>query len=198
MPSLKTLSIPSIIMHNPCPPASTTPAFLSTGSSSGVSARASAAPMHTAPQTYTGSLSISAAEVPTSAPRRETVRIVPSVGFITALYADSTPIERAFTRAVPSASSIPSSPFEKPRNNNERITPEFPLAPLSIDDAAVLEISPTVASSPALRSSATAAEMVIDMFVPVSPSGTGKILRSSTNFLLLTILFAPEMIASLS
>ena len=42
------------------------------------------------------------------------------------------------------------------------------------------------------------APIVMDIFVPVSPSGTGKMLRSSTNFRFFNMLFAPEMTASRS
>jgi hypothetical protein len=42
------------------------------------------------------------------------------------------------------------------------------------------------------------APIVMDIFVPVSPSGTGKMLRSSTYFRFFNMLFAPEMTASRS
>ena len=85
MPLRNTLSMPSKIRHRPWPPASTTPAFFSTGSSSGVSSRASAAPMQAASHTWMGSLPSSRASRARSLATRATVRMVPSVGFITAL-----------------------------------------------------------------------------------------------------------------
>ena len=83
--SLKTDSIPSKIKHSPFPPASTTPAFFKTGSNSGVVSNASAAPLQMADHTYTASSSMAAAAFPFSQATRETVKMVPSVGFITAL-----------------------------------------------------------------------------------------------------------------
>ena len=87
--------------------------------------------------------------------------------------------------------SLSPRPFAKPRNNRERITPELPRAPLNRADAVVFATSPAWVVS-VFVSSLAAAAMVIDIFVPVSPSGTGKILRSFTIFLCLEILLAPE------
>jgi hypothetical protein len=95
-----------------------------------------------------------------------------------------------------SASFLPSSALEKPRNSRLVITPELPRAPRSMAEAAVLAASPTVQLSSSAFSSATEAPTVMPMLVPVSPSGTGKTFSSSTRERWLLMLFAPEMIAS--
>ena len=69
----------------PMPPASTTPAFFSTGFWLMVSARASLARSMEDSRTYSKALFSSAARPARSPARRETVRTVPSAGFITAL-----------------------------------------------------------------------------------------------------------------
>lgn len=81
---LKTLRIPSRISTKPWPPASTTPAFLRTGRSSGVVASAFAALSQAALKTAIASAPVFAVRLALSEARRATVRIVPSVGFITA------------------------------------------------------------------------------------------------------------------
>ena len=78
-------SMPSRMVTKPMPPASTTPAFLSTGFWLTVSARASLAASMARTNVASRS-AFSAANSAAAAPeRRETVRIVPSAGFITAL-----------------------------------------------------------------------------------------------------------------
>ena len=57
------------------------------------------------------------------------------------------------------------------------MTPELPRAPRSMADAATLEASYSPGSS-VLRRSAAAELMVMDILVPVSPSGTGKTFSS--------------------
>ena len=126
------------------------------------------------------------------------MRIVPSVGFITALYAASTAFSKARAISFPSASSTPLKAFEKPRNISERITPELPLAPLKSAEAHLDEASSRVQSSGSVAISLAAFPIVILIFVPVSPSGTGKILSASTACLLFAILFDADMIASLN
>ena len=88
------------------------------------------------------------------------------------------------------------SPWAKPRKISEVITPELPLAPRSIAEAVIPAASPAQVPSKS-SSAATAALTVIDIFVPVSPSGTGKILRSFILFFWFEILFAPEITACL-
>lgn len=68
----------------PMPPASTTPAFFSTGFWWMVSARASRARSMAEARTYSKAVFSSAARPARSPARRETVSRVPSAGFITA------------------------------------------------------------------------------------------------------------------
>ena len=67
--------------------------------------------------------------------------------------------------------------MEKPRNSSERMTPELPRAPRSMAEAVISAAFVSV-TLPALRRSAAAAFSVMLMFVPVSPSGTGKTFSS--------------------
>jgi len=60
-----------------------------------------------------------------------------------------------------------------PRSTWERMTPELPRAPISAPSETTRATWDTV-SCGRESSSASAARMVRDMFVPVSPSGTGK------------------------
>src|ERR1700732_1085081 len=71
-------------------------------------------------------------------------------------------------------------PTQKPRKICERITPEFPRAPMSAPCAARVAIRERSASSTS-RMSSTADCKVRSMLVPVSPAGTGKTLRASTS-----------------
>src|SRR5699024_3384783 len=95
-----------------------------------------------------------------------------------------------------SASVLPFSALEKPRNSRLVITPELPRAPRSMAEAALLLTSATVQVSAIFSSSVRAAPMVMLMLVPVSPSGTGKTFSSSTRVRWLEMLLAPEIIAS--
>ena len=168
---------------SPLPPASTTPAFLSTGRIFGVSARAAFAPSRPVSNTLTASVSPSFTALRAySDAVRITVRIVPSVGFMTALYAEELPCSSAEAIAAPSASSRPLSPLEIPRNMSERITPELPLAPRSRPEATQLATAETLSLSSLTLTSREALVMVMDIFVPVSPSGTGKTLSASISW----------------
>ena len=80
-----SFSIPWKISRKPAPPASTTPAFFSTGFWLTVSARASCPSWMAASSTASKQLSSRAAPAARAAARRDTVRMVPSAGFITAL-----------------------------------------------------------------------------------------------------------------
>ncbi len=124
------------------------------------------------------------------APALATVRIVPSFGFITALYAVSAACITAFPRTVASSSSFPFIDFTKPRKICDRITPEFPLAPRREP----LEIAFPSSSIVGLFSRLTsfAADIiVIVIFVPVSPSGTGKTFSSLIYSFFASRAFAP-------
>ena len=78
-------SIPFRITRKPLPPASTTPAFLSTGFMSTVWRSVSSPCAMACSMTYSTLFFSALAAIARSAARRETVRIVPSAGFITAL-----------------------------------------------------------------------------------------------------------------
>ena len=78
-------SIPSRIRRKPLPPASTTPAFFRTGFMSMVCSRAMRPSAMAAASTPSRPSPSAAASTARLAARRETVRMVPSVGFITAL-----------------------------------------------------------------------------------------------------------------
>ena len=96
---------------------------------------------------------------------------------MTALYAVSTPSRSASARSRPFAASVSRSFFAMPRNSSDRITPELPRAPRSSAEAVVSAAFASVGSL-SFASSFIAAVMVIDIFVPVSPSGTGKTFSS--------------------
>ena len=127
-------SAASSTTHSPRPPASTTPASLSTGSCSGVRARASraasAAACTTAPSRFSGA---SAAWVAAREAAFATDRIVPSTGWPTAEYAASvaSPIPSENTEAERSAA--PAWPIRRSSAPTSwlRITPELPRAPSS-------------------------------------------------------------------
>ncbi len=121
---------------------------------------------------------------------RTTVSIVPSLGMETALYATLVPASNAFANVRVSASDLQFARTEQiPRKIWERMTPELPRAPRS----APLEIRSHTdeKSVAAAESSFTADCMVSDIFVPVSPSGTGNTLSESTFARLFSRSFAP-------
>ena len=78
-------SMPRRIRQKPMPPASTTPAFLRTGFWLTVLSSAACAVSRQCWSTYSISQFSSARSRAASAVRRETVRMVPSAGFMTAL-----------------------------------------------------------------------------------------------------------------
>ena len=128
-----------------------------------------------------------------SAASRTTVRMVPSIGLLTALYADCTPPLNPATSAAASMVSQPVRPFAKPVRICEKITPELPRAPMTAPKAALPAYSPTLGVS-AWRMNFAADCMVIAMFVPVSPSGTGNTFSWFTLSLCRSKLSAPARI----
>ena len=112
-----------------------------------------------------------------TAASRATVRMVPSFGFITALYAVSTAFSIAAAITTASISLCPLVPLVKPRRSWERITPELPLAPRREPDEIALA-SVSISGSVRLLTSDAADIIVIVIFVPVSPSGTGNTFSS--------------------
>ena len=119
-----------------------------------------------------------------------TVRIVPSFGFITALYAVSTAFSHAEARIATLISSYSLITLLKPLNSWDKITPELPLAPLREPDEIALAKAAILGSLIAATSLA-ADIIVIDIFVPVSPSGTGKTFNSLIHSFLCSKFFAP-------
>ncbi|OQA70780.1 MAG: hypothetical protein BWY35_02396 [Firmicutes bacterium ADurb.Bin248] len=114
-----------------------------------------------------------------SAITRATVRIVPSLGFMTALYAVSAPERSALMSKAQSMSSAPSIARAQPRSIWLNMTPEFPRAPFRAPRAIAFAMSPTLIAGFCCIS-LTAEVIVCDMFVPVSPSGTGNTFSAST------------------
>ena len=108
---------PSRTTIRPCPPESTTPASFSTGSISGVFARTLRPSSSTSSRNVCRSSASSASSSALSATPLATVRIVPSLGFITALYAVSTPLSTARASATASSSSRSRIPLVNPRRS---------------------------------------------------------------------------------
>ena len=171
-------SRPSIIERNACnskrnpaPPASTTPASRRTSSCSGVRSSA-ASPSSSASSTVRSidpSLAASCAALATS---RTTVRIVPSTGFITEPSAAMLASLRATASTFASISSACAKRLLIPLSTCDKMTPEFPRAPINDPcEMAVHTADLSFASTP-FNSSNTDAT-VKNILVPVSPSGTG-------------------------
>ena len=57
--------------------------------------------------------------------------MVPSTGFATALYATSTPACKPSANCFVSIVSVCSNAAQKPRKSCDKITPEFPRAPIN-------------------------------------------------------------------
>ena len=110
---------------------------------------------------------------------RATVRMVPSFGFITALYAVS--VARTKAAAIWGISTVffsaAANSRVNPRNNCERMTPELPRAPRREPEAIALH-STFISSVSSAATSLAADIIVMVMLVPVSPSGTGNTFSS--------------------
>ena len=128
---------------------------------------------------------------------RATVSMVPSFGFITALYAASLPAVSAMEKSSAVISSFPERARAKPLNICESITPEFPRAPFSAPSDAADATSLTE-SLLQFCISLAALCIVIDILVPVSPSGTGNTLSESIYALFFSSSAAPVRYISLS
>ena len=119
-----------------------------------------------------------------------TVSMVPSFGFMTALYAVSVPLTMALARVVVSISVTDFISFVNPLKSCERITPELPLAPLKEPEEMAFASWSMVGFSNSATSLA-AAMIVSVIFVPVSPSGTGNTFSSLIQSFLASRPFAP-------
>ncbi len=178
--------MPSRMKKSPLPPLSTLPACASTGSRFGVLATARSAATTAWPSTAARSAfpacsfpPAPAAASAAAAASRTTVKIVPSTGRLTPLYAMRLPSANAAANASPVRTRSSARLFAIPRRICERITPEFPRAPISAPCAAAFATSPTLW----VRSSVTSRQadfIVSSIFVPVSPSGTGNTLSAFT------------------
>ena len=106
-----------------------------------------------------------------------TVRIVPSTGLRTALKATLTLLRKAtaMSSAV-TGSWAPTRPSAMPRRIWLVMTPELPRAPMSEPWVIALATAAMSESAGSAATSRTTVPSVSDMFVPVSPSGTGKTL----------------------
>ncbi len=99
--------------------------------------------------------------------------MVPSTGRTTALRASAAASTRAAaTSAEPTVGAAENRSLT-PRSSWERMTPEFPLAPMSDPWVTALQMSAIGASGSRASSSWTTESTVSIMLVPVSPSGTG-------------------------
>ena len=174
---VKASSIPLRTTTSPCPPESTTPASFNTGNMSGVLDNTYSACVITFSIASSKSSVSSATSAALSDTALATVRIVPSLGFITALYAVSVALCVAIARLSVSRISSLEISFVKPLKSCERITPELPLAPLNEPLDIAFERVAIVGLVIPLTS--LAADIIVNvMLVPVSPSGTGNTLRS--------------------
>ena len=128
-----------------------------------------------------------------------TVRMVPSFGFMTALYAVSLALAQAAANDSTSISFSSRIDLVNPLSSWDRITPEFPLAPRREPDDMAFAKSFISGFSSAITSFA-AAMIVRDILVPVSPSGTGNTFNSLINSFCASIFCAParNILASIS
>jgi len=86
--------------------------------------------------------------------------------------------------------AVPWISFVKPLKSCDRITPEFPLAPLK-EPEEIAFASCSISGSSSSATALAAAMIVIVIFVPVSPSGTGKTFSSLIQSFLASRPFAP-------
>ena len=105
-----------------------------------------------------------------------TVSIVPSTGSATALYEAVLASASALVISEVPSVSEPSRPTARPLKNWERMMPLLPLASIMAARDMTADASPAE-PAPDPSSAFTTASSVRNMFVPVSPSGTGNTLR---------------------
>src|SRR5215813_9543947 len=106
--------------------------------------------------------------------------MVPSVGLFTARYAALAASSKASASSSGVSSDLSWTALAKPRKIWDRITPELPRAPIRLSWAAIRAILLTSVACES-RTCSTADCKVSNMFVPVSPSGTGNTLRRLTS-----------------
>ena len=121
-----------------------------------------------------------------------TVKIVPSFGFITALYAVSTALTHAFDKISTLISSYFLISLVKPLKSCDKITPEFPLAPLR-EPVEIAFATVSIVGS-AIAPTSLAADIIVSVIlVPVSPSGTGNTFNSLIHSFFASRFFAPAI-----
>ncbi len=166
----------AISSSKPRPPASTTPASARTARSSGVSATdRAAASAQTTSSCWSVIPASTSAESAAAAVAAATVRMVPSTGRRTALYAASAPRRSASARSRASTDSSGANTSPKDRRICDTMTPELPRAPINEPCERARHTSGMTAASP---SSSQTDCSVSAKLVPVSPSGTGYTLSS--------------------
>ncbi len=99
-------------------------------------------------------------------------------------------MSQAEARMATLISSYSLMTFVKPLKSCDRITPEFPRAPLKDPDDIAFE-SEIISGSAIAATSFAADRIVMDIFVPVSPSGTGNTFNSLIHSFLCSKFFAP-------
>ena len=104
--------------------------------------------------------------------------MVPSRGWLTAVYAESVAEPKAATARPDPTSIEPAIPSANPLSNCDRITPLFPRAPQNAPVAMLSATEPADVASSSLCICSMPARNVNSMLVPVSPSGTGKTLSA--------------------
>ena len=157
--------------RNPAPPASTTPASRRTCNCSGVCSRATCPSARAFSTTRIRSAPSSDSLAP-FADSRTTVRMVPSTGFITAPSAATLASVSAVASTPPSISPELERHALMPRSTCDRITPEFPRAPMR--EPWEMAEQTAFRSFGSIPSSSSRTDPIVNvMLVPVSPSGTG-------------------------
>src|SRR5699024_6635691 len=113
------------------PPESTTPTSFKTGNKSGVLSNDALASVTTFSINFSISIGFFTNSFAIYAASLATVKMVPSTGFVTDLYATSTPDINPSATSTLVNSVLPANFYAKPRNNCDKITPEFPRAPIN-------------------------------------------------------------------
>jgi hypothetical protein len=101
------------------------------------------------------------------------VRIVPSTGRTTALRASAAASTSAPATSVAPTLAAVENRSHSPRRSWDKMTPEFPLAPMRDPWVTAWHTSAIEAAGSRDSSSVTTESTVSIMLVPVSPSGTG-------------------------
>ena len=103
-----------------------------------------------------------------------TVKIVPLTGFLTAENATFSAESKMFATSFVPISSHSLMPSQTPRKICDVMTPELPRAPIRAPVVIARQSSSFEKFEPSATMFSSTLLRVSDMFVPVSPSGTGK------------------------